>query len=290
MKQYTRNAQSPLFPRGPGVGARLAIYVLISIATIIADARYQALETVRNGLSAALYPFQQAAQTPLAVYQRVTGFFVNHAGLQRENQRLRQSQLDHAAALLRYRDLEQENRRLRTLLDAGARAPLHTRFAEILYMPRNPYNRRMIVDRGALQGVRAGQPVIDEAGLLGQVTRVYPYTSEITLLTDTDQPVPVLVQRNGLRAVAFGTGADGVVEVRYLPHSADIRDGDVLVTSGIDGVYPPGLPVATVTRIERSASRAFLRVECTPTAGVGRHRQVLILGIAAPPATPEAKP
>lgn len=275
-----RDAQLQLFPRGPGAGARLLIYVLISIAMIVADSRFRVLGGVRSALSTLLYPIQEAVQAPLGIYDQVSGFFVNHADLQRDNAMLRRRNLDYAGAVLRYHDLEQENNRLRTLLDAQKRTALHTRLAEIISVPRDPYSRKIIVDRGSQSGVRAGQPVMDELGLLGQVTRVYPYTSEITLLTDAGQPVPVQIQRNGLRAIAFGNGADDVIEVRYLPQSADIRSGDVLVTSGIDGVYPPGLPVATVARIDHSANRAFLRVECIPKAAINSYRQVLIVDSA----------
>ncbi|HUW27623.1 MAG TPA: rod shape-determining protein MreC [Sulfuriferula sp.] len=283
-----RDAQLQLFPRGPGAGARLLIYVLISIAMIVADSRFRVLDGVRSALSTLLYPIQEAVQAPLGIYDQVSGFFVNHADLQRDNAMLRQRNLDYAGAVLRYRDLEQENNHLRTLLDAHKRTALHTRLAEIISVPRDPYSRKIIVDHGSQSGVRAGQPVMDELGLLGQVTRVYPYTSEITLLTDAGQPVPVQIQRNGLRAIAFGSGTDGVIEVRYLPQSADIRSGDVLVTSGIDGVYPPGLPVATVTRIERSPNRPFLRVECTPKAAINSYRQVLI--VDGTPAAGKAPP
>ena len=280
-----RDAQLLLFPRGPGASARLLIYVLISIAVMVADARFKVLDSVRNGLSVLLFPIQAAAQTPLGLYAQVSGFFVNHADLQRDNDLLRQRSLDYAAAVLRYRDLEQENNRLRTLLGAHQRIALHTRLADIISVPRDPYSRKIIVDRGSQDDVRAGQPVMDEVGLLGQVTRAYPYTSEITLITDVDQLVPVQVQRNGLRAIAFGSGEEGVIEVRYLPQSADIRVGDVLTTSGIDGVYPAGVPVAKVVRIERSANHPFLRVECTPSAAINRYRQVLI-GDTRPSASP----
>lgn len=282
-----RDAHLQLFPRAPGAGARLLIYVLISIAVMVADARFKVLDSVRNGLSVLLFPIQAAAQAPLDLYDQVSGFFVNHADLQRDNSLLRRRSLDYAAAVLRYRDLEQENNRLRTLLGAHQRIVLHTRLAEIISVPRDPYSRKIIVDRGSQDDVRAGQPVMDEVGLLGQVTRAYPYTSEITLITDVDQLVPVQVQRNGLRAIAFGSGEEGVIEVRYLPQSADIRVGDVLTTSGIDGVYPAGVPVAKVVRIDRSANHAFLRVECTPSAAINRYRQVLIgdirLSANAPP-------
>jgi rod shape-determining protein MreC len=230
---------------------------------------------------------QRAAQSPLALYRQVSGFFVQHAEMQQENALLQRRQLTYAAALLRYRDLEQENLRLRNLLGAQARTPLKTRLASIIQMPRDPYQRTLTIDLGTSQGVRAGEPVIDELGLLGQVTRVYPYSSEVTLITDQDQPVPVMVQRNGLRAVVFGRGDSGVVDVRYLPHSADIKVGDTLVTSGIDGVYPQGLPVARVVNLDRSANHAFMQVKCVPLGGVDRYHQVLVVENAKLPKAPE---
>lgn len=265
-----------LFPRGPGAGARLLIYAMISIAVMVGDARFSLLDDFRNGFAVLLYPVQKAVQTPLGLYDRVSGFFVDHAELQHDNEILRKRNLDYAGAVLRYRDLEQENNRLRALLGAHQRFPLHTRLAEIISVPRDPYSRKIIVDRGSSDQVRAGQPVMDETGLLGQVTRAYPYTSEITLITDIDQLVPVQIQRNGLRAIAYGSGEEGLIEVRYLPQNTDIRIGDVLTTSGIDGVYPAGLPVAQVTRIDRSANHAFLRVQCVPKAAINRYRHVLI--------------
>lgn len=280
-------AQTPLFPRGPGLGARLVIYLLLSVALIVVDVRYRVLDSARAVVATALLPLQQAAQSPLALYRQVSGFFVQHADMQQENAQLQQRQLAFAAALLRYRDLEQENLRLRNLLGAQARTPLKTRLASVVQMPRDPYKRSLTIDLGSSQGVRAGEPVIDELGLLGQVTRVYPYSSEVTLITDQDQPVPVMVQRNGLRAVVFGRGDDGVVDVRYLPHSADIKVGDTLVTSGIDGVYPQGLPVARVVNLDRSANHAFMQVKCAPLGGVDRYHQVLVVENAKLPKAPE---
>lgn len=271
-----RDDQLQLFPRGPGAGARLLIYVLIGIAMMVADTRFKVLDNLRNNLSVLLYPVQKTAKAPLDLYDQVSGFFVNHAALQRENSFLRQRSLDYAAAVLRYRDLEQENNRMRALLGAHSRFALQTRLAEIISVPRDPYSRKIIVDQGSREKVQAGQPVMDEAGLLGQVTRAYPFTSEITLITDLDQLVPVQIQRNGLRAIAYGSGKEAMIEVRYLPQNADIRVGDMLTTSGIDGVYPAGMPVAKVTRIDRSPNHAFLRVQCTPMAAINRYRHVLI--------------
>lgn len=278
-----------LFPRGLSAGARLLIYVLISIAIIAADTRFHGLDLFRAGINTLLYPLQTLIQTPSQTYDRVSGFFVKQARLERENSALRQNFIQYSIAMQRYRDLEQENQRLRTLLGAQQRMPLHTQLAEILAIPRDPYQLQVTVNRGSRQGIKGGEAVVDETGLLGQVTRVYPFSSEITLLTNKDQSVPVLIQRTGQRAIMFGMGIDGSVEIRYLPHNTDVRTGDLLVTSGIDGVYPSGLAVAKVTQIDLSGSRAFAHIECKPLAAVDRNRQVLIVDAAIPaPAAPAA--
>jgi len=158
----------------------------------------------------------------------------------------------------------------------------------VLYVGRDPYTRKLNIDRGAAQGVRPGSPIADEDGVIGQVTRVHPLVAEVTLLTDRDQAVPVQVVRNGLRAVAFGAGASGMLELRFMSAVADIQNGDRLVTSGIDGTYPAGLPVASVVRIERDAEETFARAVCQPVAGIERGRYVLVLANeSARPPLPE---
>jgi rod shape-determining protein MreC len=170
------------------------------------------------------------------------------------------------------------------------RQPAEGRVAEILYAARDPFTRRIIVDKGSNAGVEPGQPVIDELGVLGQITRTYVFTSEVTLLTDKDQAIPVQVLRSGLRAVLAGAGA-GTMELRFLAANADVQPGDTLVTSGLDGVYLPGLPVAKVVNIDRDNSFSFARIDCAPIAGVERHGQVLILGRrVTPPLPAEAAP
>jgi rod shape-determining protein MreC len=154
--------------------------------------------------------------------------------------------------------------------------------AEILRIPRDPFNRKVILDKGSQSGIQPGQVVVDDVGVVGQITRNYPWLSEVTLITDKDHSVPVQVVRNGLRSVVSGTGKDGTLELRYLAMNTDIQEGDMLVTSGIDGVYPPGLPVAVVSKIERNPTYVFAQVTCTPAAGVGYHRQLLILSLLTP--------
>jgi rod shape-determining protein MreC len=173
--------------------------------------------------------------------------------------------------------LASENAQLRSLLEAQPRLPMKTVTAEILYAGRDPFTRKIVIDKGSNAAVQPGQPVVDEAGVVGQVTRAYPFVAEVTLLTDKDQAVPVQNLRSGLRAIAFGGGPSGSLELRYMPVGADVQNGDVLVTSGIDGTYPPGIPVATVSRIERDSSAAFARIICTPIGGVNRHPMLLVL-------------
>jgi rod shape-determining protein MreC len=283
----TRHPHLNLFPRGISAGARLMIYILLSIVIIIADVRFHALHLFRAGMYSLITPTTELIATPYLTYEKVSGFFVKHAQLQRENVALRLHAINDAAALQRYQDLTLENNRLRALLGAQSRTPLHTQLAEIIGIPRDPYLRLVTLNRGSQQGVTAGTAVIDETGLIGQITQVYPYSSEVTLLTNKDQSVPVMVQRTGQRAVLFGTGIDDTVEIRYLPHSTDVRAGDLITTSGIDGVYPSGLSVARVTQIDLSSSRAFAHIICKPLAAIDRNRLVLIV---TSPTTPIGKP
>jgi rod shape-determining protein MreC len=175
--------------------------------------------------------------------------------------------------------LQSENDHLRKLLAARERLASQTSFAEVLYAARDPFSRRIWIDKGSQQEVRAGQPVIDGNGVIGQVTRVMPWLSEVTLITDKGHLVPVLNTRNGIRAVLGGTGSDGSLELKFVPLNADFENNDRLVTSGIDGVYPPGLPVAEISNVERDASYPFARIACKPLAGVNRSTQVLIVNV-----------
>ena len=166
--------------------------------------------------------------------------------------------------------------------------------AEILYAGRDPFSRKVVIDKGTGDSIRAGQAVMDDTGIIGQVTRVFPMLSEVTLITDKEQATPVQVVRNGLRAIAYGDGV--ALDLRFMAANADIQNGDILVTSGIDGTYPSGLPVARVSRVERDQAYAFAKIQCVPIAGTDKHRQVLVLAqpadlppppAAAPPERPE---
>jgi rod shape-determining protein MreC len=271
----------PFFKRGPAPLARLAFFVILSLALLVLDLKYRYLELVRHGVAVVLYPLQRAAYTPVDLYEQLGGYFSSLAAAQRENAQLKRKELEAANWLMRQQHLELENRRLRELLDMKARQPVPGTLAEILYAARDPFSRRVIVDKGSQDGIVAGQAVVDEAGVIGQVTRAYPLQSEVTLVTDKNQAVPVKIVRNGLRTVLFGT-SDGQLELRFLAANADVQPGDLLVTSGLDGVFLPGLPVAKVLRVDRDTAYTFARIVCEPAAGVEKHGQVLILGMREP--------
>jgi rod shape-determining protein MreC len=187
-----------------------------------------------------------------------------------------------------YPAVEKENARLRGLMKLEARVPVDATAAEVLYSSRDPFTQKLFVDKGEAAGVQAGRAVIDSIGVVGQVTRVFPYMSEVTLVTDKDHAVPVKVERSGVRTVMYGAGAARPPELRYLSPSIEIQPGDLLVTSGIDGTYPPGLAVALVVSVERETGQSFAHVTCKPLAGIDNSAQVLILGsTASVPPRPE---
>lgn len=282
----------PFFKTGPTPLARLLLFSALSLALLVADARFGYLEPLRQIAAVLVYPLQRLGSAPLELARRAADFFVTHSALRAENARLAEQNFAQAAALQRLRALEAENERLRALLGARERLGLQALAAEVLYTARDPFSRKVILDRGRSAGIEAGRAVVDERGLVGQVTRVYPFLAEVTLVTDKGQLIPVQNLRNGLRALLAGTGADDALELRFVPLNADFQNGDELVTSGLDGVYPPGLPVAVVSRVERSAAQLFARITCTPVAGVASHTQVLVLAStrAAPPRPPEEEP
>jgi rod shape-determining protein MreC len=276
----------PFFNRGPAPLVRLVFFVSVAILLMVLDARFRYAESVRQVVALAAYPLQRIAMAPVDLFHGVANYFSSTAALQEENAALKAKQLRAAPEMLRLEALQEENNQLRRLLEAQERLSGKSVFAEILYAGRDPFSRKVVIDKGSQNGLQAGQPVIDDVGVIGQVTRVYLLMSEVTLLSDKDQAIPLQVLRNGLRAVAYGGAEGGMLDLRFMAANADIRNGDTLVTSGIDGTYPPGLPVATVARIERDAAYAFARIYLTPTAGTDRYRQVLVLANEAKPPPP----
>jgi rod shape-determining protein MreC len=232
---------------------------------------------------------QRVVAAPGALWQQADSFFTLQSNLLRDNTRMSQQHAVDAVQLQQLQVLQADNQHLRDLLAVQQHAAYPTQLAEIVYVERDLFKRKLFLDKGAQANVQAGQVVMDDVGVVGQVTRVYPWLSEVTLITDKDHAVPVQVLRNGLRAVVFGSGDIGDLALRYMPVSSDIQEGDILVTSGIDGTYPPGLPVAKVGHIEHDPAYPFARIQCSPVAGVDRHRQLLILsGLPQLPERPEA--
>lgn len=279
----------PLFKQGASARARAGFFSLIAIIMLMVDMRMHTLTMVRQVVGAMLYPLQAVALMPRDAVYQVSGYFRSLTALQKENDVLRRQQTMNAWSLQQERQMAAENTRLRNLLNMQQRIQSKSLVGEILYDARDPFTRKIILDRGSRQGVAPGQPVIDDIGIVGQVTRVFPLTSEVTLLTDKDQAIPVQVLRNGLRSVVYGRGQSGVLDLRFIAANADIQKGDILVTSGIDGVYPAGLPVASVLQVETKSTDAFARIICLPKAGVDHHKQLLIL-LLEQNITPHPKP
>ena len=267
----------PFFKRGPAALARLAFFASLSIALLVLDARFRYTDGLRSLLALAAYPLQQAALAPIVLAKGIGSYFTTLTTLRAENEAMRASLLAATQNAQRYEAAEAETARLRSLIGAAERIESRSTPAEILYTGRDPFAQKVIINQGSAAGVLPGSPVVDDAGVIGQVTRAHPMVSEVTLLTDRDQLVPVQVVRNGLRAIAFGGGSSGLIELRYMSAAADIQNGDRLVTSGIDGTYPAGFPVGTVVRVERDSANAFARIVCEPAAGVARGRYVLVL-------------
>jgi rod shape-determining protein MreC len=278
----------PFFKRGPAPLVRLFFFASLSLALLVLDARFRYAEGLRGVLALAAYPLQRAATAPIDLLRTVSDYFSTQAQLFEENASLRAKNLALSQAAQRYETAEAEAAQLRRLIGAADKLQVKATPAEVLYGGRDPFSHKVFVSLGERHGVKPGSPVADEAGVIGQITRVHPLVSEVTLITDQDHVVPVQVVRNGLRAIAFGGGPSGMLELRFTAGNAEIQNGDRLVTSGIDGTYPAGLPVATVVRIERDAEHSFARVICRPAGGVDRGRFVLVLSDeTARPARPE---
>lgn len=263
----------------------MVFFAVLSLLLLFVDARYRYLEATRSVLSLLVSPIQRLATMPGALLNEAGVFITAQSNLINDNQSLHKQHDNDAAQLLRLQSLQMENLQLRNLLALQQHGELTVQAAEIMYSERDVFKRMLLIDKGINAGVKAGQVVLDDAGIIGQITRVYPFLSEVTLITEKNHTVPVQVLRNGLRTILFGSGDTTQLSLRYMPVSSDIQNDDILVTSGIDGVYPHGLPVARVVKIERDAAYPFARITCLPVAGVDKHRHLLIM--SSPPKPPE---
>lgn len=282
----------PFFRQGPSAQSKLAVYSALALFLMVADARFGMMQPVRTALATVLYPVQWVAMAPVRV-AGVVGSYMGSLNAAQEKEAQAHYQLANMSA--RANQVEQltlENERLRKLLDLRGRVQVDSVAAQVLYDAADPYTRKVIIDKGLSQHIALGSPVLDESGVIGQVTRVYPLVSEVTLIIDRDQSIPVLNVRTGARGVAFGdmsAFADGM-ELRYMAANADVSEGDILNTSGVDGVYPAGLPVAKVTKVERRVDTMFARIHLTPVGQVAGTNHVLVLepGSAHIPSRPES--
>lgn len=276
----------PFFRQGLSALTKLALCSALAVFLMIADVRFKLTQPLRALLATALHPVQRSLLAPVegveSALQYAAGLetaIANESAARRAlaGQALRVNQIDQ---------LQMENARLRALLDVRSGLQVRSQAAEVLYESTDPYSRKLVVDKGLAQGIAGGSPVISEAGVIGQVTRVYPLSSEVTLLTDKDAAVPVLNARTQARSAAYGLAAGDALELRFMAGNADVQVGDLLQTSGVDGVYPPGLPVAKVMSIDRKVDSGFAKIVLVPTAPTGAVRHVLVLepiGLQLPP-------
>ncbi len=284
------NAPPPFFRQGPSALSKLSFFAALALFLMIADTRLQITQPLRAALAVILHPVQRALLAPVQLGRDASEYFI---GLQQALDRERAARLElarQAERSLRVEQLEAENSRLRDLIDLRPGLNVRSHPAQVLYEASDPFTRKVIIDRGSKHGVVLASPVITEHGVFGQVTRAYPLSSEVTLLTDKDAAIPVLNERSQARSAAFG-GLGGL-ELRFVAGNADVQVGDKLLTSGVDGIYPPGLSVAVVAAVDRKVESGFARIALTPSVVLDGVRHVLVLeplGVQLPP-RPDSTP
>ena len=267
----------PFFRQGLTPFARLAICAALAVALMLADARWRIVDPLRATLATVMHPLQRALAAPLQAAQHLGATLAGLEQARAREEQARAALAAQSAQAARADALARENAQLRALLELRPALTVRSQAAEVLYEAADPFTRKVILDRGALQGVTAGSPVVNEAGLLGQVTRVHPLQSEVSLLVHERAAVPVLNERTGARAAAYGGAREHGMELRFVASNADVRVGDVLVTSGLDGIYPPGLKVARIEKVDRLAGAGFAGIGLAPLARADGVRHVLVL-------------
>ncbi|HXS90791.1 MAG TPA: rod shape-determining protein MreC [Steroidobacteraceae bacterium] len=280
----------PIIGRGPPLGATLFFLGVISVIVMVLDHRGGYLDTARLWMSAAANPIYTVVQTPGQLWRWITGSFADRSQLRTENAQLTEQLRIARTQLLRFESLNEENRRLREIREASKGVSERTLIAEIISVSVNPFRHMVVINKGADDGVFRGQPVLDAFGVVGQVMQVGKTTATLILITDAEHAVPIQVNRNGIRSIAMGTGEAAKLSLPYLTVESDVRKGDLLVSSGLDAIFPAGYPVATVTRVERNSADTFALVEAKPLAQLDRDREVLLLWANKPkvPAPEEA--
>lgn len=269
----------PFFRQGYSALSKLAICSALAVFLMVADARFGLMQPLRVVVATVIYPVKWLAMRPVLLLQEGLNYFTVMAENQGNEDAARKKLALQALRVSQVEQLEQENRRLRQLLNLSERLTTTAQAAQVLYDAADPYTRKVIINRGAMHKVALGSPVLDESGVVGQVTQVYPVESEVTLITDRNHAIPVLIVRTGARGVAYGDSSSrtDALELRYMAANADVAVGDLLTTSGIDGIYPPGLPVAKVRKVERQVDTVFARIDCEPLALISGTAHVLVL-------------
>lgn len=283
-----------LFKEEPSTLLRVVVFCVLAICLMVADVRFKLSPFIRQGVAAAIYPVEWVAMQPVHWWNSAQSYFdgLQKARVDEDAARVSLVQQTLRAALVE--SLSLENTRLRALLSLSERPEINGRAAEVLYELPDPYSQRLMVDRGLAQGIQNGAPVLDDLGVIGQVSRVLPLTSEVTLLTNNGFSVAVTNARTGVFGVAYGdadapvSSAGGGLELRFLPLNADVEQGDLLITSGNDGVYPVGLPVARVLSVERNPSDMFARIWCEPVARIHNTRYVMLVQVSQNPSSSDS--
>ncbi|MGE4123745.1 MAG: rod shape-determining protein MreC [Pusillimonas sp.] len=277
-----RNPNLRLFKRGPAPEVRLLVIVIISLVLLVVDSRWPVFDPARRVVSLLIYPFQRIAMAPRDLADVVDNWFNAASQARTEKEALQRQRIELAQLASHMAQLTTENQQLRRLLSVTELGEQKSIAVEVLYEPATAFSRHLIFNKGSSSGIKPGMPVIDEGGVVGQVIRVTPLTSEAALLIDSKVSVPVQVVRNGLRLIAFGGNPDGKVEVRYLPVNADVQIGDDLVTSGIGGLFPAGLAVGRVDEVLRDTVSGFAMALVRPSSHPERYRHFLVLDTVEP--------
>jgi len=263
--------------RAPSSLTRLIFLAAISVSLMMLDHRGHHLEKIRAGLNVLAYPIQLVAAAPAYVGGAIADFFTTRGTLRADNEKLLAERQMLLAKLQQFDALEAENERLRRMLGSAAQIADKAVAADLVEVSSEPFTRKVVVAKGSQDGVYLGQPVIDANGIMGQVTQVAVNVSRVTLITDAGHAIPVLDNRSGLRALVFGTGDQDTVKIPYLTANADIKEGDLLVSSGMGGTFPPGYPVAQVTKIVNDPNESFLAITASPAAHLNHGKQVLLI-------------
>jgi rod shape-determining protein MreC len=284
----------PIIGRGPPLGASLFFLGILSVVIMVMDHRFGYLDTARNWMGAAANPLYTLVQAPADLWSWITGSFADRSRLRTENAALYEELRVARIKLLQFESLNEENRRLRGIRSASEGIGERTLIAEIIHVEVDPFRHRVRLNKGSDDGVFKGQPVLDAFGIVGQIASVDRYTSIMILISDSQHAIPVQVNRNGIRSIAAGTGDMNRLTLPYLTVESDVKPGDLLVSSGLDDIFPAGYPVARVTRVERNPAETFALVEAKPLAQLDRDREVLLLWVGRPadknraPEQPEA--